>query len=162
VRSFGAGELVEHLDQRFVLLSAGARTALPRQRTLRGNDRLELQTASTDVAGAVRSARVFPADFDFEGRPSRMRAGRAGCRSRDHPDPPAGGQVRSCPRRWPDAPLPPAGETIRAYAADRLSVSGAEPAARHQHASYYLALQNKGQPASNVRSRRIWLDRLIT
>src|SRR5207244_8479832 len=36
VRSFGPAELVEHLDQRFELLSAGARTAAPRHRTLRG------------------------------------------------------------------------------------------------------------------------------
>src|SRR6266542_4772193 len=34
-RTFGPVELVEHLDQRFELLSAGARTALPRHRTLR-------------------------------------------------------------------------------------------------------------------------------
>ena len=36
VRRFEPAELVAHLDQRFELLSAGARTALPRQQTLRG------------------------------------------------------------------------------------------------------------------------------
>jgi hypothetical protein len=35
MRSFGPAELVEHLGQRFELLSAGPRTALPRHRTLR-------------------------------------------------------------------------------------------------------------------------------
>jgi predicted ATPase/DNA-binding CsgD family transcriptional regulator len=161
VRSFEPAELVEHLDQRFVLLSAGARTALPRQRTLRGMIDWSYKLLDHDERALFDRLGVFPADFDFE-------AARAVC----GPDGPDVAAVITLLPRLVDKSLvsTAAGrtrryrllETIRAYAADRLSVSGAEPAARHQHASYYLALAEQGADQHQTSQQRIWLDRLIT
>ena len=66
VRSFGPAELAEHLDQRFELLSAGARTAVPRQRTLRGAIDWSYELLDDDERALFDRLGVFPADFDFE------------------------------------------------------------------------------------------------
>jgi hypothetical protein len=65
-RSFAPAELVEHLDQRFGLLSAGARTAPPRQRTLRGTIDWSYELLDDDERALFDRLGVFPADFDFE------------------------------------------------------------------------------------------------
>src|SRR4029453_10538551 len=66
VRSFGPAELEQHLDQRFALLSAGARTALPRQRTLRGAIDWSYELLDDDERALFDQLGVFPAEFDFE------------------------------------------------------------------------------------------------
>src|SRR5204862_2006514 len=66
VRSFGPAELVEHLDQRFELLSAGARTAAPRHRTLRGAIDWSYELLSDGEQALFARLGVFPADFDYE------------------------------------------------------------------------------------------------
>ncbi len=66
VRSFGPAELVEHLDQRFELLSAGARTAAPRHRTLRGAIDWSYELLSDGERAMFDRLGVFPADFDYE------------------------------------------------------------------------------------------------
>jgi hypothetical protein len=53
-------------------------------------------------------------------------------------------------------------ESIRAYAAERLAASGAEPAAQQQHASYYLALAVHAADQLRTSRQRTWLDRLTT
>jgi predicted ATPase/DNA-binding CsgD family transcriptional regulator len=159
VRSFGPGELVEHLDRRFELLSGGARTALPRQRTLRGAidwsyDLLtDIERALFDRLG------VFPADFDFDA-----------ARAVSGADDPEGASVIALLPRLVDKSLvSTAGrgtgryrllETIRAYAAERLAASGAEPVARRLHATHYLALAEHAAAQLQTPQQRIWLDRL--
>jgi hypothetical protein len=53
-------------------------------------------------------------------------------------------------------------ETIRAYAADKLAVSGTETAARRQHAAHYLALAERADQQLRTRDQRAWLGRLTT
>jgi predicted ATPase len=53
-------------------------------------------------------------------------------------------------------------ETIRAYAAERLASSGDEPATRQRHASYYVALAERGAEQLRTSAQRTWLDRLTT
>jgi predicted ATPase len=66
MRSFEPAELVEHLGQRFELLSAGARTAAQWHRTLRGA--IDWSYELLDDGERVLFGRlgVFPADFDYE------------------------------------------------------------------------------------------------
>jgi beta-lactam-binding protein with PASTA domain len=66
VRSFGPADLVEHLDQRFELLSAGARTAVPRHRTLRGAIDWSYELLDDGERALFDRLGVFPADFDYE------------------------------------------------------------------------------------------------
>jgi predicted ATPase/DNA-binding CsgD family transcriptional regulator len=161
MRSFGPAELVEHLDQRFELLSAGARTALPRHRTLRGAIDWSYELLDDDERALLNRLGVFPADFDY-----------AAVRSVCAADDPGGrAVVRLLPRLVDKSLVSTVGrgprryrllETIRTYAAERLAASGSELVIRRRHAAHYLALA--GQAAGRLRSpdQRAWLDRLIT
>jgi len=51
-------------------------------------------------------------------------------------------------------------ETIRAYALERLTKTGAEADARQRHAEYYLALAEEADPHLRTASQLVWLDRL--
>ena len=118
VRSFGPAELVEHLDQRFELLSAGARTAVPRHRTLRGAIDWSYELLDDDERALFDRLGVFPADFDYEA-----------VRSVYGPDDPGGGAVMTLLPRLVDKSLVSAVgrgtrryrllETIRTYAAEQ-------------------------------------------
>src|SRR5712691_2284630 len=161
VRSFGPAELVEHLDQRFELLSAGARTAAPRHRTLRGAIDWSYELLSDGERALFDRLGVFPADFDYEA-----------VRSVHGADDPDGAAVMTLLPRLVDKSLVSAAgrttrryrllETIRAYAADRLAVSGTETAARRQHAAHYLALAELADQQLRTRDQRAWLGRLTT
>jgi predicted ATPase len=161
VRSFGPAELVEHLDQRFELLSAGARTAAPRHRTLRGAIDWSYELLSDGERALFDRLGVFPADFDYEA-----------VRSVRGPDDPVGAAVMTLLPRLVDKSLVSAAgratrryrllETIRAYAADKLAVSGTENAARRQHAAHYLALAERADQQLRTRDQRAWLGRLTT
>jgi len=125
-RSFGPAELVAHLDQRFELLSAGARTALPRHRTLRGAIDWSYKLLDDDDRALFSRLGVFPADFDYEAVQSVCRADDPGSRA----------VVRLLPRLVDKSLVSAAGrgthryrllETIRTYAAERLAASGTRP-----------------------------------
>src|SRR6266536_3472006 len=155
VRSFGPAELVEHLDQRFELLSAGARTALPRHRTLRGAIDWSYELLDDDERTLFDRLGVFPADFDYAAVQSVCAA--------DHP----GGRavLTLLPRLVDKSLVSTAGrrsrllETIRTYAAERLAASGTETTIRRRHAAHYLALAEQAAGQLRTADQRAWLDR---
>jgi predicted ATPase/DNA-binding CsgD family transcriptional regulator len=161
MRTFGPVELVEHLDRRFELLSAGARTALPRHRTLRGAIDWSYQLLDGDEQALFDRLGVFPADFDFD-------AVEAVCRADD-----LGGTavITLLPRLVDKSLVSTVGqgdrryrllETIRTYAAERLAASGAGPAARQAHSAHYLDLAERADRGLKTSEQRGWLDRLAT
>jgi predicted ATPase/DNA-binding CsgD family transcriptional regulator len=161
VRSFGPAELEQHLDERFELLSAGARTALPRQRTLRGAIDWSYELLDGDERALFDRLGVFPADFDYEAVQSVCAAG----------DLSGGAAISLLPRLVDKSLVSTVGrgthryrllETIRMYAAERLADSGAETAARRQHAAHYLALAEKAAEQLRTTDQRAWLDLLTT
>jgi predicted ATPase/DNA-binding CsgD family transcriptional regulator len=157
VRSFGPVELVEHLDQRFELLSAGARTALPRHRTLRGAIDWSYGLLDDDERVLFDRLGVFPADFDYEAVQSVCVA-----------DDPGGRAVLTLLPRLVDKSLVSAAgrgarryrllETIRTYAAERLAASGTETTIRRQHAAHYLALAEQAAGQLRTADQRAGLD----
>ena len=160
-RSFEPAQLAEHLDQRFALLSAGPRTALPRQRTLRGMIDWSYELLDDDERALFDRLGVFPADFDFEAAQAVCGAG----------GPEDAVVITLLPRLVDKSLVSVAGgstrryrllETVRAYAAERLSSSGAEPEVRKRHASYYLALAVRAADQHRTSQQRTWLDRLVT
>lgn len=161
VRSFGPVQLVELLDQRFDLLTAGARTALPRHRTLRGAIDWSYELLEDDERALFDRLGVFPADFDFEAARAVAGAGE-----------PGGATVVTVLPRLVDKSLVSAVgrgsrryrllETIRTYAAERLAGSVAEAAARRRHAAHYLALAEHAAEHLRGKEQRAWLDRLVT
>ncbi|TCO48336.1 putative ATPase [Kribbella antiqua] len=123
--------LVEHLDQRFELLSAGARTAPARQQTLRGAIDWSYELLDDDERMLLDRLGVFPADFDYQ-------AARAVC-------PADASVITLLPRLVDKSLVSTVGrisrryrllETIRAYAAERSTQSGVESAVRRLHADY--------------------------
>jgi DNA-binding CsgD family transcriptional regulator len=97
VRSFPPAELVERLDQRFELLSGGARTVLPRHRTLRAAIDWSYDLLGDKERALFDRLGVFPADFDY----NAVQAVCATSGSR-RCAPPVGPAARwsGCCRRW--------------------------------------------------------------
>jgi predicted ATPase len=138
VRSFPPAELVEHLDQRFELLSGGARTVLPRHRTLRAAIDWSYDLLGDEERDLFDRLAVFPADFDYDAVEAvRVTSGSGG-----------GAVVRLLPALVDKSLVSAAGDTpryrlpesLRAYAAERLAASGADTGLRQRHAAHYLAL----------------------
>jgi predicted ATPase len=161
MRTFGPVELVEHLGQRFELLSAGARTAPARQRTLRGAIDWSYQLLDDDERTLFDRLGVFPADFDFEAVASVCRADDVG----------GGAVVGLLPRLVDKSLVAVVGgdtrryrllETIRTYAAERLATSGTGPAVRRRHALHYIAFAEHAAERLRTADQRSWLERLAT
>jgi predicted ATPase/DNA-binding CsgD family transcriptional regulator len=159
MRTFGPAELVQLLDQRFELLSAGARTALPRHRTLRGAIDWSYELLDGDERALFDQLGVFPADFDYE-------AVQSVCRAED-----LGGAavITLLPKLVDKSLVSTVGhgarryrllETIRSYAADRLAASNTESATRGRHAAHYVALAEHAARQLETSNQRVWLDRL--
>ncbi len=161
VRSFDPAELVRHLDQRFELLSAGARTAPPRHRTLRAAIDWSYDLLDDQERELFDRFGVFPADFDFE-------AARAVHRNDGSTDSAVLGllprlvdkslvsSVGRSPRRYRLL------ESLRAYATQRLAASGVEPEARRFHARHYLELAEHAAGLLRAAQQRVAIDRLTT
>lgn len=159
MRTFGPVELVEHLDQRFELLSGGARTALPRHRTLRNAINWSYELLDADEQALFDLLGVFPADFDYEAvqtvcRPEDLSGGAVIALLPRLVDKSLVSTVGRDPRRYRLL------ETIREFAADRLVASGAEPAARRRHAAHYIAMAEQAAQGLETSDQRRWLDRL--
>jgi predicted ATPase len=160
VRSFAPAELVQHLDQRFELLSAGARTAPPRHRTLRGAIDWSYELLDDDERALFDRLGVFPAGFDFE-------AVQSVCAADDDSD---AGVIALLPRLVDKSLVAAVGrggrryrllETIRTYAAERLAASAADTTLRRRHADHYLALAEDAAERLRGPDQRTWLDLLI-
>src|SRR6266699_3392695 len=143
VRSFPPAELVERLDQHFELLSRGARTVLPRHRTLRAAIDWSYDLLGDEERALFDRLGVFPADLDYD-------AVEAVCTTSASY---GGAVVRLLPALVDKSLVSTTGgdtpryrllESLRAYAAERLAASGADPDLRQRHAAHYLA-----KPASS-------------
>jgi predicted ATPase/DNA-binding CsgD family transcriptional regulator len=158
VRSFEPDQLLEHLDQRFELLSAGARTAAPRHRTLRGAIDWSYDLLHDHERALFDRLGVFPAGFDYK-------AVQSVCGTDDLSSTTV---MTMLPRLVDKSLVSTLGrryrllETIRAYAAERLATSGAQTTIRRQHAAHYLDVAEHAEQQLRGPNQRAWLDRLIT
>jgi predicted ATPase/DNA-binding CsgD family transcriptional regulator len=159
VRSFPPAELVEHLDQRFELLSAGARTVLPRHRTLRAAIDWSYDLLGDEERALFDRLGVFPADFDYDAVEAVCATSESG----------GGAVVRLLPALVDKSLVSTAGgdprryrllESLRAYAAERLAARGADTELRQRHAAHYLAVAELAAGRLRGPEQRAWLDRL--
>jgi predicted ATPase/DNA-binding CsgD family transcriptional regulator len=165
VRCFGPASLLEHLNQRFELLSGGARTVPPRHRTLRGAIDGSYQLLDRHERALFDRLGVFPAGFDYA-------AAQAVCGARapgGTGEPDAPGVLRLLPRLVDKSLVFATGgdlrryrllESVREYASERLAASGAGPATRERHAVYYLALAAQASRGLCGPEQAEWLTRL--
>jgi predicted ATPase/DNA-binding SARP family transcriptional activator len=155
LRTMTAAQIAERLDDRFRLLVAGSRTALPRHQTLRGvvdwswdllDDgervllrRLAVFTGGATVAAAEAVCGTGPATFDL------LTALVDKSLVVHHPaTDPRYGML----------------ETIKAYGLDRLAEAGEAPAVRLEHVRYFLALAERAEPELRGPDQLTWLARL--
>jgi predicted ATPase/DNA-binding winged helix-turn-helix (wHTH) protein len=148
-------QVADRLDDRFRLLTNGARTALPRQQTLRAvvdwswdlldpQEREVLATCSVFYGGAVLE------DLDaVAGADVLDVLGRLVAKSLVVADRLDDGAMRY--RLL---------ETIREYARDRLVESGCEPEVRDRHAAHYLELAAAAESELRRADQLDWLYRL--
>jgi predicted ATPase/DNA-binding CsgD family transcriptional regulator len=159
VRSFGPDDLVAHLDQRLELLSTGARIGLARHRTLRGAIDWSYQLLDDDERALFQRLGVFPADFDFDAVQSVDGAVGRGNRN----------AITLLPRLVDKSLVSTVGagvrryrmlESIRTYAAGRLSESGEEATVRRRHGVHYLGIAERAAEQLRTPDQRDWLARL--
>ena len=141
VRTITPSEIASRLDDRFGLLTTGARTADARHRTLRGVVDWSHELLSADEQALFRRLAVFRDGWT-------LRAAEAVC------DPDSSGDVLDVLGRLVERSLVVADgdrysmlESILAYAQERLEASGEEPALRHAHLSYFAGLAASAEPA---------------
>lgn len=154
VQALTAREIAERLDDRFVLLTSGPRTAEARHQTLRATVDWSYELLSEDERALLRRLAVFQEGWSLEAAENVCLDGD----SSDVLDLVSGLAQRSLvvaeDGRFRML------ETIRVYALERLAEAGEEEAMRERHARYFTAFAERVEPALRGREQGIWLGRL--
>jgi predicted ATPase/class 3 adenylate cyclase len=158
VRVLTPQAIAERLDQRFKLLVAGDRTVLPRQRTLRA-----LIDWSYDLLTPLERA-LFARLSVFAGSWTLEAAEAVGAGAQIE-----SGDVLDLLSRLVEKSLVAIDvesaryrmlETVRQYAAERLSAEGEHPATRARHLDFFSAMVEQARPQLEGPEQAVWLKRL--
>ncbi|HEU5032944.1 MAG TPA: BTAD domain-containing putative transcriptional regulator [Spirillospora sp.] len=162
LRALTPGQVADRLGDRFRLLTAGSRTALPRHRTLRavvdwswdlldGVERTVLRRLSVFAGGATPESAVRVCGLAAPDAP--------------HPD-----DVIDVIAALIDKSLVMADgdaevryrllETVRVYAAEKLDEAGETGRVRSEHAAYYVDLAERAEPELRRADQLHWAARL--
>ena len=159
IEALTVDQLAARLDQRFLLLTAGSRTALPRQQTLRATLDWSYDLLSEPERRMLIRLSVFAGGWTLEAANSVCTDD--GAEQQDMVD-----VLLSLIRKSlvvaeegrDDIQRYRLLETLRQYAHERLMASGEADAVHGQHANYYLALADEAE-----RGAYVWVfDRLLT
>ncbi|HTU09051.1 MAG TPA: AfsR family transcriptional regulator, partial [Trebonia sp.] len=167
VRLLPPQALAARLDERFSLLTGGARDLPPRQQTLRDTLAWSYGLLTAGERALFARLGVFAGSFTL---PAAEAIG-AGSPQQGQAGPPGpvmdtlgalvdASLVRPQPRR--DQPRFSLLETIREYALERLADSGDWVGAHDRHAAYFLALAEPAAADLAGPGQLAWLDRLET
>jgi predicted ATPase/DNA-binding SARP family transcriptional activator len=162
LRALPLATLAERLNDRFGLLSHGARTALPRQQTLRAVVDWSYDLLFSD------ERRLFCRLATFTGG-CGLAAAEAVCADDEVP----AGEILDVLSRLVDKSLviaPGDGgearfsqlQTLWQYGRDRLAESGEADTVRARHAAYYRQLAEQAHQGLRGAAGPIWRDRLVT
>jgi predicted ATPase/class 3 adenylate cyclase len=160
VRSLGVEEIDGKLDQRFRLLTGGSRTALPRQQTLRALIDWSYDLLDDREQRLLQRLSVFAGGWTQEAA-EKVGAGEAIeawdifdlLTSLSDKSLVVSEQMDRCSRYR-------LLETVRQYAREKLTDSGAGEAVRERHRDYYLALAEEANPKLIGADQADWLQRL--
>jgi DNA-binding CsgD family transcriptional regulator len=161
VDALSIGQISERLRDQLGLLSAGGRTAVPRQQTLRGTLDWSYELLSEPEQMLFGRLSVFAGGWTLEA------AEAVG----------AGEGIEECDvlkllSRLVDKSLVMSEasgadalryrmlEPIRQYAREKLEESGEAEAVRHRHAAYFLSLAKRAEPELLAGRQEEWLERL--
>jgi predicted ATPase/DNA-binding XRE family transcriptional regulator len=152
-------DIAERLDDRFNLLTAGNRMALPRHQTLRAAIDWSYELLPESAQGLFRRLSVFAGGFTPE-------AARSICSAEGI----AADDVLEELSRLVDRSLVEVVreeryrllETIRQYARERLRESGQETPVRERHLKYFMSWAEEVEPKLRGSEQIPWMDRLET
>jgi predicted ATPase/DNA-binding SARP family transcriptional activator len=155
LRSLTPGQVADRLGDRFRLLNVGSRTALPRHQTLRAVVDWSWELLDEAERRVLRRLSVFNGGATPESAEEVL-----------------GEDVIDVIASLVDKSLVMATgntevryrllETVRAYAAERLSGAGEEKQLRDAHAAYFLGLAERAEPELRRHDQLYWADRLTT
>jgi non-specific serine/threonine protein kinase len=161
--SMSLAHLNDRLDQRFRLLTEGARTALPRQRTLRATVDWSFDLLSGPEQAVLLRLSVFSGSFELE-------AAEAVCATGPVAVPEVADLLGSLVNKSLAVAERSSGslryrllETIRQYAAERFLAAegdGGVRQVRNEHAQFYLGLAETAAPELMGRRQGEWFKRL--
>jgi len=158
LRALTPAQVADRLGDRFRLLSAGSRTALPRQQTLRATVDWSWDLLGEAERTVLRRLSVF--------------SGGAAPDSAEYVCAPGGdpGTTIDVIASLVEKSLVTATgdtdvryrllETVRAYGAERLAEAGDEDRTRAAHAGYFLGLAERAEPQLRSHDQVRWLNRL--
>jgi predicted ATPase/DNA-binding SARP family transcriptional activator len=154
-------EIAARLDDRFSLLTAGSRTAIPRHQTLRATIDWSYDLLTESERTLLRRLAVFAGGFTLEAVEAVCSQGMK--RS----------DILDLLGRLVDKSLVIVDEvsefnetryrfleTIRQYALEKLVETGEAPTVRDGHLGFYLGLAEKAEPYIFSRDSAIWVSRL--
>ena len=158
VAAFGVDGIVARLGDRFHLLTAGKRTALPHQQTLRATLDWSYDLLSEPERITLRRLAVFAGGFFLEAATAIVA----------NPDLP-GSEVPECVAGLVGRSLVSALpgelsmqyrllETTRAYALEKLTESGEFQSVARRHAEYYRDLLERAEAEWEIRPTAAWLS----
>ncbi|MDK9501311.1 BTAD domain-containing putative transcriptional regulator [Streptomyces katrae] len=155
-------QIADRLDDRFRLLTGGARTLLPRQQTLRAVVDWSWDLLDTAERTVLARLSVFAGGCDLE-------AAEAVCADDDTRADVAGTMAALVDKSLVGAEPDPDGmryrllETIHEYAAERLAEDPADArATAFRHARHYLALSEWAEPLLRSAGQLPWIRRFET
>ena len=154
--TLGVRQVAAGLSDRFVLLTVGRRTALPRHRTLRATLDWSYDLLPATEAATLNMLAVFAGEFSLEA--ASAVAGDA-----------TGQQVFSSLSNLVSKSLVVVDihdqvphfrllETIRLYALDKLRSSGQQPRVARHHAAYYRGLADQAELDSRTTTEADWRE----
>ncbi|MGH3240774.1 MAG: ATP-binding protein, partial [Spirillospora sp.] len=146
------------LDDRFRLLNAGSRTALPRHRTLRATVEWSWDLLDDPERTLWRRLATFPGGATVESAEAVCTA--PDLERADIQDLLAALVDKSLLTVTGKDPRYRMLDTIRAYGLERLAESGEEDTTRRAHAEYFAGLAEEAEPHLNRADQLIWLRRL--
>ena len=158
LRSLTATQVAGRLDDRFALLSAGSRTALPQHQTLRAIVDWSWDLLGDDERTVLRRLAVFNGGASPD-------AAEQICALDTEP-----GQIIDLVASLVDKSLVTATgeadvryhllETVRAYAAERLAEAGEQDQVQAAHTRHFLGLAERAEPELRGADQLDWLVRL--
>jgi predicted ATPase/DNA-binding winged helix-turn-helix (wHTH) protein len=152
---FGVRDLAAHLDDRFKLLTAGRRTALPRHQTLGAALDWSYQLLPEEERAALRRLSVFAGEFPLEAAIA-VAADPGSPNIVDHVANLVGKSLVAADPRG-DAAQYRLLDTTRLYAFEKLQSSGEFKEIARRHAEYYCAVFAPAEAESESRPQAEWL-----
>jgi predicted ATPase/class 3 adenylate cyclase/DNA-binding CsgD family transcriptional regulator len=157
VRTLGLDDIASGLDDRFRLLTGGARTALPRQQTLAASVDWSHDLLDVDEQRLFAELSVFAGAFTLDaarqvasGDPAAITDGLAALVDRSLVSLDEAEELT----RYRYL------ETVKAYGRNRLAESGEEPAVRDRHLAHHLAVAERSEEGILGLDQGRWLTRL--